>query len=116
MDQIKFSWTDWLPWRAWRIVGTVEAADEVPDRLPPKTAILVGTHDNPKWLAFDCPCGESHRIVVALDPKIRPHWKVKSVQRLTLMPSVDALRNQKRCHYVISNGRIHWVKDRERKQ
>jgi hypothetical protein len=116
MDQLKFSWTEWLPWRAWRIIASVEAADEVPEKLPPRTAVLVGTFAKPKWLAFDCPCGQDHRIVVPLDPKNRPFWKVLAAQRLTLNPSVDAFQGKKRCHYIVSNGRVHWVKDKGNKQ
>ena len=111
MDTLKFSWMEWLPWRSWRIVGVVDAADEVPDRLPPKTAVFVGTPEHPKWLAFDCPCGKDHRIVVSLDPRTRPHWKLTSSSKLSLWPSVDAWRGARRCHYVVKDGRILWVKD-----
>lgn len=68
---MKFSWKEWLPWRKWRIGAVVDAADEVPERLPPKVAVLVGSTAHPKWLAFDCPCGEVHRIVVSLDLRHR---------------------------------------------
>lgn len=106
---MKFSWTEWLPWRKWRIVALVDAADEVPESLPPRVAVLVGSTEHPKWLAFDCPCGESHRIVVSLDPRNRPHWKLSNAQKLSLWPSIDAWRGKRRCHYVIKDGRVRWV-------
>lgn len=109
MDNLRFSWTDWLPWRDWRVVGVVDAADEVPTRLPPKAAILVGSFEYPKWLAFDCPCGQKHRIMVSLDPRNRPFWRLTGSSKLTLSPSIDAFRGKKRCHYVVKDGRIRWV-------
>lgn len=109
MAQIKFSWTDWLPWRRWRVGLVVEAADEVPDNLPPRVAVLVGTREKPKWIAFDCPCGEDHRIMVTLDPKNLPHWRLAKSEKLSLWPSIDAWRAKKRCHYIVQNGKIIWT-------
>lgn len=114
MEGLRFSWLEWLPWRAWRLVAVVEAADEIPDKLPPKGAVLVGSVRHPKWLAFDCPCRENHRIMVTLERLHKPHWKLMPGERLTLSPSVDAFRNGRRCHYVIRNGRTLWVRDEER--
>jgi hypothetical protein len=109
VDTLKFSWTEWLPWRKWRVAALVDAADEVPERLPPRVAVMVGSIEHPKWLAFDCPCGDSHRIIVSLDPRNRPHWKVSNAQSLSLRPSIDAWRGKRRCHYVIKDGRVRWV-------
>lgn len=109
MAQIKFSWTEWLPWRRWRVGLVVEAADEVPDNLPPRVAVLVGTREKPKWIAFDCPCGEDHRIMVTLDPKNLPHWRLAKSEKLSLWPSIDAWRGKMRCHYIVQNGKIIWT-------
>lgn len=106
---MRFSWTEWLPWKRWRIGATVEAANDVPVRLPPRVAILVGSASRPKWIAFDCPCGKSHRIMVSLDPATKPHWRVLASDRLSLAPSIDAWRGRRRCHYVIRSGKIAWV-------
>ncbi|CAN7488942.1 DUF6527 family protein [Variovorax paradoxus] len=115
MDTLKFSWIEWLPWKGWRIAGAVEAADEIPERLPPKAAVLVGTRSHPKWIAFDCPCKENHRIVVSLDPRTHPHWTAMSGAKLSLLPSIDAWRGSRRCHYIVKDGRIRWVRDTEKK-
>ena len=109
MDALKFSWMEWLPWRPWRISGAVDAADEVPDRLPPRAAVFVGTSKHPKWLMFDCPCEDNHRIAISLDPDTLPHWRVTSAPKLSLWPSVDAWRGHNRCHYVLRKGRVIWV-------
>lgn len=111
MESLKFPWTEWLPWRRWRLVGTVDAADEVPLNLPPKGAVLVGSTSHPKWLAFDCPCNEGHRIMLTLERQHKPHWRLAANARLTLVPSVDALQKHKRCHYIIRDGKTHWVHD-----
>lgn len=115
MDGLKFSWTHWLPWKPWRVAGIVDAADEIPERLPPKAAVLVGSAQNPKWLAFDCPCEENHRILIPLDTRRHPHWTVVADARLTLFPSIDAWRGSRRCHYIVKDGKIAWVRDKEKK-
>jgi Family of unknown function (DUF6527) len=105
---------EWIPGRAWRIVATVEAADEIPDRLPSRGAVLVGSLQRPKWLAFDCPCGDGHRIMVTLDATHRPHWRITKVRKLSVYPSIDYQSSIKRCHYCVSNGQIKWVREFDR--
>lgn len=100
---------EWIPGRAWRIVGTVQAADEIPERLPPRGAVIVGTLRCPKWIAFDCPCKTGHRIMVTLDPAHRPHWAIKRGNKLSLTPSVDYRSAERRCHYFVTNGKTVWV-------
>ena len=104
-------WEWWAPFRPWRIVATVEAADEIPARLPPRGAVIVGSIERPKWIAFDCPCKSGHRIMITLDPSHRPHWRIVSRGRLTLSPSVDYDGNGRRCHYFVRDGFVEWVKD-----
>jgi Family of unknown function (DUF6527) len=107
----RISFWQWIPGRAWRIVAAVEAADEIPRRLPPKGAVIVGSLQRPKWLAFDCPCKTGHRIMVTLDPTHRPHWVVRETKKLTIYPSVDYRTPERRCHYYVSNGKIRWVQE-----
>lgn len=102
---INIGWWEWWPFSRWRLIGPVEAADEVPDRLPRRGAILVGTRQHPKWIAFDCPCRHRYRILLPLDARRRPHWRLHPGERLTLRPSIDALNESRRCHYFITNGR-----------
>lgn len=102
-------WWAWFPWRRWSLIQEVEAADEIPEHIPEKGVVVVGTIAAPKWLAFDCPCKEPHRVMLNADARRRPHWVIKESQRLTLSPSVDERRTNKRCHYWIRRGRIRWV-------
>src|SRR5213593_4188245 len=106
MAAMKLRWWEWWPWRRWRIVGEVDAADNIPTRLPRNAAVLVGTRQAPKWLSFDCPCRSGHRIVLNLDRSRWPHWRIGTGRRMTLSPSVDSSRPQGRCHYLITGGRV----------
>jgi Family of unknown function (DUF6527) len=104
-------WEWWIPFRPWRIVSIVDAADEIPVKLPPRSAVLIGSLDRPKWIAFDCPCQTCHRIMITLDQSHRPHWKFILHPKLTLSPSVDYQGNGIRCHYFIRQGAVEWVGD-----
>lgn len=105
-------WCEWLPHRRWRIIGTVQAADEVPDYLPRNGIVLVISEEMLKWVAFDCPCRTGHRIMLNTDRRRQPYWRIfkYSKNRLTIYPSVDHKEGYKRCHYFIRSGRILWAK------
>src|SRR3569833_1265351 len=110
------SFWDLLPFRPWRILGVVDSADEVPDHLPTRGMVLVGSHRHPKWLCFDCPCESHHRIMLNLDPARRPNWTVRGSRGrdLSISPSVDYIEGRKRCHYVLRTDRVQWVGDSRR--
>jgi hypothetical protein len=95
--------------RRWRIGALVDAADQVPQSIPARQAILVGAAIEPKWLVLDCPCGHPHRLMLNLDLRRRPSWTVMRESPLSLWPSVDARTAARRCHFVIREGRIDWV-------
>ncbi|MER6401399.1 DUF6527 family protein [Kitasatospora sp. NPDC001603] len=71
--------------------------------------MLVANGQIMKWLAFDCPCKEGHRVLLNLNPSILPNWTVKASEPLTVSPSIDELRGDKRCHYFIRYGHIDWT-------
>lgn len=103
-----------LLWRPWRIVGCVDAADEIPDQLPAKGVILVGVKDKATWAALDCPCRKGHRLMVNLDRSRHPVWTVDSLEPLTLRPSIDDIASDRRCHFVVRRGRIRWARTSRR--
>jgi len=120
MAGLKFGLLDWWPWRRWRVTGYVDAADEIPEHLPPKAMVVVGSVQRPKWIAFDCPCQRGHRIMLAAQPiegaedpfkAARPKWVLEAERPATLWPSVDAWHGQHRCHYIIQEGVVRWVKN-----
>ena len=99
--------TRYLPWR-YVVTGTVQAADEVPQHLGPRTAIVVINNGKPSWVAFDCPRHRHERLLVNLASHPRPHWTLAPGPRLTLTPSVDAVHNGQHCHFWIRNGKVEW--------
>ena len=103
-----------LPWRKWRVVGCVDAGDEIPADLPHRGVVLVGTKRRPTWAALDCPCRTGHRLMVNLDSRRPPHWKIAIKPRLSLRPSIDTVMEGRRCHFVLHNGRIRWARDAQR--
>src|SRR5579872_1414278 len=107
------AWRHWFPRRVWRLVTRVEAADEVPQRLPLNGVALVGTQRKPKWLVFDCPCRQQHRVMLNLESSRRPCWRFSTKNGLTVSPSVDYRGNDYRCHYFVKRGRIIWIQDED---
>lgn len=105
---------DWLPFPRWRIVGEYQDIDELPDDLPRKGAALVSAPGRLKWIIFDCPCGTGHRIMLNGDHSREPFWRIASLHRLSISPSVDYRGTERRCHYFIRNGRTMWAKDSDR--
>jgi hypothetical protein len=100
----------WLrPHRRWRVVLRVDAADELPASIPRTGAVLVGPGGAPKWLAFSCPCGTGHQIMLNLDRRRAPYWTITGNRRLTISPSIDAQGPQRRCHYFVRQGTVTWV-------
>ena len=99
-----------LPWRPWRVVDCVAAGDEIPVTLPYRGAVLVGPTRYPTWAALDCPCRTGHRLLINLNSGRNPYWSVRSYSRLSMWPSINASERGKRCHFVLSNGKVQWVK------
>lgn len=108
---MKISWWKWLPYQRWRIIGEVESADEIPDKLPKNAAVVVIASNGPKWIVFDCPCQTGHRIMLNADRSRRPYWTLQKAKRLTIFPSVDFRGTSKRCHYFVRNGKVAWARD-----
>ena len=112
-DVIKALIASWrslpFPRRRWRVVGRVTAGDEVPDHIPDKGAVLVGSEGAVTWLAFDCPCQTRHRLMVNLDSSRFPSWKIESLNPLSLRPSIHNITPEVSCHFVLSGGRIRWI-------
>lgn len=97
----------------WRVVAIVEAADEVPDLIKKRGVVLVGTTRQPKWLVFDCPCETGHRIMLPMDSRQRRFWRIVNQRHLTVWPSVDSQRPERRCHFSLQYGQIRWVKSED---
>lgn len=99
--------------RRWAIEMTVSDIDEVPTRIPKRRAYLVAASKLEKWLVFDCPCNSGHQIMLNLDLSRLPYWSLLTSrgQRITVSPSVDHDGTDRRCHFLIQQGRVIWIGD-----
>jgi hypothetical protein len=106
---LSLPWWSWLPRWRYRVIGSVDAADLVPDRLPRKGLVVVENHKGRAWVAFDCPCERRHRVLLPLDKHHRPHWRLDVGRFASLYPSVDSHEKGIRCHFWLTHGRIRWA-------
>jgi hypothetical protein len=95
------------PWR-YILIGSVQAADEVPVILPARTAVVVLAGERQTWLAFDCPKHHHERILLNLSAARRPRWSLETRNPLTIFPSIDADHKEGRCHFWIKRGKVKW--------
>lgn len=104
-------WWRWLPlpWRKWRVILRVDQADKIPRWLPKAGAVIVGDDQVEKWIAFNCPCNQGHRVMLNLSHGRPPAWTILTKEPLTLIPSVDDIGSTRRCHYFVTNGQTKWV-------
>ena len=114
-DMTRIRWWQWLPVFSWRIVAVVDAADDVPQRVPRNGAILVGPRAHPKWIVFDCPCRGGHRVMLNTDKSRSPYWSTTKEGGITITPSIDYAQSSQRCHYFIRRGRVEWVEQRRKR-
>lgn len=114
MSRTPLRWTSWLPRRRYFIAGSVDAADLIPSRLPRRAAIVVVNGGRPAWIAFDCPCARRHRLMMNLDSRRKPNWRLGNARHLNLAPSIDAVDAGQRCHFWLQNGRVKWARSTRR--
>lgn len=88
-------------------VRQVHDVDDVPDSPHPRSLYLVRGKDGFKWVAFDCPCGRGHTVL--LNVSAGSSWSVNlEGPRVTLHPSVDRKDGAQRCHFFLREGRVRW--------
>jgi hypothetical protein len=106
------TWRGWFPFRRYRIVDTVPAADLIPMQIPRRGLVVVEGNEGPAWVAFDCPCRSRHRLMVRLSRTAHPHWTLDTRGQVSLRPSIDSTQEGVRCHFWLTNGRIRWADNR----
>ena len=83
-----------------------------PENIKSGQILVVGDSKYQKWACFRCPggCGES--ILLSLNHKRHPYWKVGLdwLGRPTLHPSIRQL-NECRCHFWVRQGIVKWCSD-----
>ncbi len=111
---VKARLIDW--WRRRRItaprldrVERYASQAELPECLPRHQLAIVGAPRKPKWLVFECPCGEGHRLQVNLSVARYPNWRLIDAEAgPSVFPSVDFDASERRCHFWIRDGRVRW--------
>ena len=96
-----------------RITGIERVPDRahVPDPLPRRRVLVVGTP--PKWALLACPCGAGHVVHLNLANTGAPRWRVAGDEEPSVSPSID-VRDTVRCHFWVRRGRVDWVQRRHR--
>ncbi|MFT3864591.1 MAG: DUF6527 family protein [Solirubrobacterales bacterium] len=83
---------------------------DVPTEIPRHELAVVGDPARPKWLVFECPCGEGHRLQVNLDAAGAASWRLDDHDGgVSIHPSIDYCGSERRCHFWLRCGRVHWV-------
>lgn len=83
---------------------------ELPESLPRHQLAIVGVPESPKWLVLECPCGTGHRLSVNLAVSRQPRWRVvEAGLGPNIHPSIDFDGSERRCHFWVRDGRVHWV-------
>jgi hypothetical protein len=98
-------------WRSgpWKVGSIVASADAIPDTIDKHRTVVVSDQEFRKWVAFECPCGRGHRIMLNLDRSRYPRWTITTDAPLTIRPSVDTTNADTRCHFIIERGHVYWV-------
>lgn len=100
-------------WSAPRVssVEYYRSVAELPKLIRRRTIAIVRSEGRYKWVAFECPCGYGHRVLLNLDPGRKPSWNLVRERPPTINPSID-VQEARRCHFWIKSGQIQWVPDR----
>jgi hypothetical protein len=81
----------------------VDGPDEIPEQIEPRTVVFSGRPA--RWVAFDCPCGRGHLIMVPVTDSA--DWRMTKTSPPTLHPSINDLEHG--CHFWLRDGRAHWT-------
>ena len=83
-----------------------------PEDIIPGQISVVGNSKYHKWACFRCPGGCGERILLSLNQKRHPYWRmtIDWLKRPTLHPSVRQL-NECQCHFWVRQGIVEWCPD-----
>lgn len=95
--------------RPFRRVERLPKRSALPRPLRPDTIYIVGEPE--QWLVFLCPCSHDHDIALAIGNGGAWRLAAKRRRRPTIHPSVNARGPGRRCHYWVTDGRVHWCTD-----
>jgi hypothetical protein len=98
----------------WRGRYTVDAVDDLPDKLQAHKLYAVGESGHYWLAALSCPCGCGDTIQLPMIEGQRPRWTLtlKSSRLPSLSPSVDRTVGC-RSHFWLEQGVIRWCEARQ---
>ncbi len=81
-----------------------------PNQIKENIVYVVGGKDFTKWAYVKCPNGCGEIIMLSLNKKQFPAWKIKQdkIGRATISPSINKLNGCK-SHFFIKKGRLIWA-------
>lgn len=81
-----------------------------PDDLIEDIVYVVVYEKYAKWAYLKCPCGCNEAIMLSLNTKDFPSWKIKQdkIGRASISPSVHKLDGCK-SHFLIKKGKLIWA-------
>jgi hypothetical protein len=88
----------------------IKYESDFPQVLRRRTIYVIGEHDYPWLLAFECPCGCKATIQLNLLNEATPKWKFQIFpenDKIDVTPSVCRNIGCK-SHFFIRNGKIIW--------
>jgi hypothetical protein len=113
---IRFFWQRLRQWLSPRpkpdLRAEIVATNPGREAIAPGRLLVVGGRGYQKWAYLRCPCGCGEVIMLSLNQKRRPRWRVMiDAQGLpTVEPSV---RQTAGCysHFWIRRGKVEWCRD-----
>ena len=98
-------------WLSFAAVVFVDSRSNPAAALAARKLVLIGPHEQPKWLRFQCPCGCGEIIALNLMESHYPRWTVRteSLSSITVTPSIDS--STCGSHFWITANKIIWVED-----
>jgi len=92
-------------------VTSLSEGNPSPNMILNKKFVIVGYHNFPKWISFNCPCGCGDLLTLSLMRNIEPNWdlRIDRFNRITLSPSVWK-KDGCRSHFFVKKSKVVWVK------
>jgi len=93
--------------RRYKIIKFLASLSDVPDQVG-NDIYIVGTSGTSKWVVFDCPCGEGHKLTVNLMKSSYPRWRMKmSRDGISLSPSIVVTDHPCKSHFWLESNRAY---------
>ena len=91
--------------RQYSAVKFVNSLPDVPNEVKNDIYVVV-SKKTAKWIVFDCPCFNGHKITVNLMKSNYPYWKFRFfLKKISLSPSIIVTDHFCRSHFWLESNR-----------